>query len=1317
MLNFPVQHHVKATTSFKGEVLEIVDKLSNSKLSSNSSYNVKTMTMKDFVAQRSDMDGVYDAIYFGEGTYNPELPRLNPDLSNENSLNTDNTRDIRTNAHNTTDIMNDITKLKANEIIKDYINKGLLVVFHNSISKQACESKKLSGQQCVLKQSLYNIYKSGYPNVRYIDKVSEFSNLVLENNRPRFQLTSAPKGLTAEFKENDSLVYEFKLLKGSKDNLTVNLYFDANFDNRYSPEEIIKTVKLSDLKESSVNEFEFTYKLAKGYTGPRYWKFEVVNNVGLKQIETNVFKFKGEKLELSVLQVLPNSGAGNLTQVLKDDVISGKKSNVINTSEYKITIDTVKLDKFNTETYQTLNNGKYNMVIFGFEDSYASRQVISTKAANAVRTFAETGQSLFLNHDTFIRKDISSKGTTVTLNPTTNWIEYLFDLSGQTYEIKSNSGNDVAMETKLKNPGRYFAEHNLGWGALAPTTKTNKVNDGVITNYPYNLSSEVAIATTHSQYFSLNLEDPDVIPWYNLKSNNRDNYDSWNHYYIYSRNNVTYSGAGHSSSNFGSQEQQLFVNTMYRAFIGANHQPIITVNSPEVGKSIPSYQKELIINYKIEDLDLTDRSLDTKVFVNGEAKYEKNVPNGSIISVPYEHKLQQGGDVTIRIEATDKKGAKKVEEFTIQIEKVEANLEISREIVNPNETGIYKVGEPITLKYSIVPSDVKITTVDKLRPIAVREGYLKGKEGQQITLYGGPNTNNNDLDIISFSTNNDANSVEASIVDGYGSSLSVNELNENAILFDLVNGEKVGKVVSGLESLTKNQPNEIILPVVEKFERNKPKYTKFARFGELETNNRNGNNFEFSATFLGFLGGESEGFNQDRVIAFKETFPKDISITNSSLSSLKAVSNTLEGEITINYSKVGQVYKAEPLEFTITITPEKKGEYELNKSTLTDIVTKDEFKFNPVFISAKDGLKGIKAPDEIRLNLGGEAKKINVEYDPIDAMSDGIVKEIIWSILDENIATVNEQGTVTPQNVGETKVVLEVKDIFGETIRGEIKVVVFNPILELRAAENISLYVDESKSLDLHLAPETARYDLKWEVGDSSIIQLNKDDGSVKGLQPGDTTVKISGIGIDGEPISTTTHIEVLQKVEKITVSPSPLTLKLGDEYNLNNFAVNLYPTNASNKEFEWVRQSDAYIEFNGNILVATKTGETTITVKSKDGFAHTEVRVIVVSPLDSISFNPNRIKVKKGNSVDVNSLIQKNPGTTTEKVVDKQFKVDNSNLADITTNGKLHAKRLGEVMVEVTAKSESGKPLHATLTVEIVDSTTSGESSSGDKY
>ncbi len=163
------------------------------------------------------------------------------------------------------------------------------------------------------------------------------------------------------------------------------------------------------------------------------------------------------------------------------------------------------------------------------------------------------------------------------------------------YLIKDVNGHMVCEDNwQTQNTG--FNNYN------DETTLVTKTNEGQITQYPYKIGdwsnqntvfddTKLKVAKTHGQYYQLNMEDPEVTVWYCLadgkdRGNGKsDTYgvspnDASNNYYIYSKDNIFYSGVGHSKV-AGDMEAKLFINTMIGAYRVSYEPPIVEVLNPE----------------------------------------------------------------------------------------------------------------------------------------------------------------------------------------------------------------------------------------------------------------------------------------------------------------------------------------------------------------------------------------------------------------------------------------------------------------------------------------------------------------------------------------------------------------------------------------------------------------------------------------------------------------------------------------------------------------------------------------------------------------
>ncbi|MGI1804185.1 DUF5057 domain-containing protein [Exiguobacterium sp. TDN 0502] len=657
--------HSKAAMGEKFKILEIRDDWSTTnridpgtKITSlltgldSARFDIKMMTVKELNASRFPLDGAFDAIVFDPSVFT-DADRYSVKVSDTSKM------------HNTSKIENDITKLKANEILTNYIQKGLPVFLHADVLTHAT-----SNFTSVFKPSMTSGAAIAYTDTKQVTLRLQSEKI----ERPRLSkvtVSQAGLGLTSVDKAapaspDKPIDFNFTLDQTTA-NTRVQLYIDFNSNDQFDESE-----KVDEKVATSSGSLSYRFD-APSYTGPRNWMIRVISDDGLTDYKTGSFLMQDQEAKAKILQVTRSGSTGSINgfmnsgSLLKQDGL------------YDFNVEVISADTFN-KTYASKNiNTSYDMLIFGFQDSYGAAS-LSDPASDAILNFTNTGQGLMLTHDTIFRPAQSSK-------PELFWETKFADLAGQ------------------KN----FT--NMGYAAPRTTGQAVKQNAGVMTSYPFALADTVAIATTHNQYFGLDLEQPDLIPWYNIRENNlsssnqaagRTIGDARNHYYMYTKGNITYSGAGHTSSFNQQQEKELFSNTMYRAFIGANHKPLIK-NILPTDQSSYLENEPLTISYQVNDYDLQDRELKTRIYIDDEKVFENNkLKNNSFVSQSFESKLKGKTSVTIRIEAEDQRGAKTIETRTVQVVRPAASAPfvLSRSI----DPATIPKGETATITYTVKTS-------------------------------------------------------------------------------------------------------------------------------------------------------------------------------------------------------------------------------------------------------------------------------------------------------------------------------------------------------------------------------------------------------------------------------------------------------------------------------------------------------------------------------------------------------------------------------------------------------------------------------------
>ena len=310
---------------------------------------------------------------------------------------------------------------------------------------------------------------------------------------------------------------------------------------------------------------------------------------------------------------------------------------------------------------------EFNMIVIGFKDSYNSKD-FSNKygCAEYLFYFADKGRSILFTHDlahyrneagwdvgrsaTTMLRDImgmnrygmvsyrlvndvdpnhnyntdrssrlakslaaynAKKG--IPFESTTSPYKQAYTYANLMSKVGQNAGGDRRgmYKNAIIHPKDGTTNIAVGSGGnfgntLAQTNRVVRLNEGQITQYPYNIDEVLAVNDTHYQYYQLNMEDPELTVWFTLEdpfcyggstTQSGGKYElvyavtpqeAANNYYIYSKGNIFYSGVGHSGIS-GDAERKLFVNTLIAAYRPTLQEPEIIVTNTEAVREGKKY--------------------------------------------------------------------------------------------------------------------------------------------------------------------------------------------------------------------------------------------------------------------------------------------------------------------------------------------------------------------------------------------------------------------------------------------------------------------------------------------------------------------------------------------------------------------------------------------------------------------------------------------------------------------------------------------------------------------------------------------------------
>lgn len=751
----------------------------------NSEYPVRIthMSMPEFIGKSEKIDGKYDVIVLGRYV----------DLSitsSSDELNQYRYRDYYYDRGNNNE-ENDITMRKANELI-EFMNKNQLVYIDSNIIKNRSNSN-YDYVNTNLNQVFSNITNTSQKNVKkdlITSKERNERSVTLETIiRDYISLDTKEKGfnLTAiDRVPNDVTTSDMKAVDGkasnrnryldltiqnadqSRENITLNLYLDLNGDGLYSEDEIV--VKRTQLSLPLEN-YQLDFSVHPDFIGLLEWKLEVIRE-GVNDTKTyltgsNFFhRLTEEKKKINVLQITASDnyenvdGQGNTNDNKEYQILNLKENDKFKQllatpalKDYNITIDIIHYkdhikylnvsdDKLTEDELRIKYlNGYYDMVITGFRDVYG-RNAFSgerNKLVDLLIEFVQTGQGVMLTHDTIEKNDTPSMFTTFRVYAGQS--RYPTTLNGQL--VSDFDGTAINYDTNIRG-------NNINglatWGLMndsdgarnSMSTYVYQTNNALITSYPYKLIDEetnglLRIRRTHGQYYQLNLEDEEIIPWYTLSANNVGEnggrqgyfntwinsinpYDIRNNYYTYSKGNITFSGTGEQRReyiHYPDSELKLFVNTIIKAERGANHRPTVEVQNLEDYQQVAKAQSKIEFNVIPRDIDLDSMDVTVEVMACRNNSCQTSLGDSIVFKDKRDHEsfkvtldqhtlsryeeIAKGNytQLQVKVYAVDEHGAKS-EEIVKILDIVDVDL-LSVGLSTMNQLTTFLVGDSVEL--------------------------------------------------------------------------------------------------------------------------------------------------------------------------------------------------------------------------------------------------------------------------------------------------------------------------------------------------------------------------------------------------------------------------------------------------------------------------------------------------------------------------------------------------------------------------------------------------------------------------------------------
>lgn len=352
-------------------------------------------------------------------------------------------------------------------------------------------------------------------------------------------------------------------------------------------------------------------------------------------------------------------------------------------------------------------------------------------------------------------------------------------------------------------------------------------------------------------------------------------------------------------------------------------------------------------------------------------------------------------------------------------------------------------------------------------------------------------------------------------------------------------------------------------------------------------------------------------------------------------------------------------------------------------STMVTVVNKDNAVIAFSKITVLSPITSIQLDkDTLTIKKSRGETRLVATIFPTDATS----KTLYWYSDDATIASVDQNGWVTPLKPGTTYIRVR-PEWNPQRAYAECRVTVIDSASSFSLnTKALTLEVGSKETLKPVIAPDGASTDITWTSMDTSIATVS--NGVVTAVKAGQTYI----VANTPEGFIDNCKVTVTQKATGISLSSYSINIAVGEEFEVT---ATPNPTTSTETKFTWTSKDTSIATVNNGKVTGVSAGSTIILVKTKSG----EVVYLYVTVYDKakgMTLNYSDKTVAKGKTFTLKPIFTPS-NVSNKKVTWKSLK---TSVATISDKGKVKGIRGGSAII--TAVSDDGGYM-ATCLVTVV--------------